>query len=250
VIASAGGVMVKEKDWLTLLLSLSVSRTTKGKISASVGVPLSTPAELKVNPVGSDPPATDHVYGSTPPVPDSVCEYGAPTVPSGKTPAVTIVSKGGLMAKENDFVALTCLLSVTSITKGKEPAVVGVPVRLPSEFKVNPGGMAPPATDHAYGGMPPLADSVAKYVSPTFPTGSVLVVIVGGEGLIASSKTLLVVTKALSLTCTWRIKVPAAVAVPVRVPEELRTSPGGAAPSMIAHPEYGGVPPEALNVSE
>jgi hypothetical protein len=38
-----------------------------------------------------------------------------------------------------------------------EPAVVGVPVTLPVELTYRPGGRTPPASVHAYGGLPPCA---------------------------------------------------------------------------------------------
>jgi hypothetical protein len=47
-----------------------------------------------------------------------------------------------------------------------------------------------------------------------------------------------------SLSCTLKLKVPAAVGVPLRAPPALRVSPGGSGPLPAASDQvYGGVPP-------
>jgi hypothetical protein len=48
------------------------------------GRPETVPLELRLTFAGKTPPLTDHVYGGTPPPADSVCEYGVPTLPSGR----------------------------------------------------------------------------------------------------------------------------------------------------------------------
>jgi hypothetical protein len=48
--------------------SASVTRTVKLEVAAVEGVPLSTPALLRVSPAGSVPEATAQVYGVAPPV--------------------------------------------------------------------------------------------------------------------------------------------------------------------------------------
>ena len=45
---------------------------------AVVGVPLSTPEEVKVRPAGKVPLVNVQVYAGVPPVALKVCEYGAP----------------------------------------------------------------------------------------------------------------------------------------------------------------------------
>ena len=45
----------------------------------------------KVSPGGSEPDASDHVYGVLPPVAARVCEYADPTVPEDRV-AVVMVS--------------------------------------------------------------------------------------------------------------------------------------------------------------
>ena len=43
-----------------------------GKLPATVGVPVITPAELKERPKGSAPEVTEYAYGLAPPFEDSV----------------------------------------------------------------------------------------------------------------------------------------------------------------------------------
>ena len=57
-------------------------------------------------------------------------------------------------------------LSVTRAVKLKVPAAEGVPVSEPLWDRVSPLGNWPLATDHEYGGVPPVADSVAEYGWP------------------------------------------------------------------------------------
>ena len=58
-----------------------------------LGVPVMVPAELSsVRPFGNLPAMRVHVYGATPPVAASVCEYAAPTVPGGRL--VVVIASG------------------------------------------------------------------------------------------------------------------------------------------------------------
>jgi len=61
---------------------LSVAVMVKGNEPAAAGVPDSSPAVLRVNPVGKAPLLTAKVYGATPPAAEmAVCGYGVPSVP-------------------------------------------------------------------------------------------------------------------------------------------------------------------------
>jgi hypothetical protein len=57
--------------------------TPNEKLPAVPGVPDTMPEELKERPGGGAKVISDHVYGGTPPVAASDCEYGTLTVPSG-----------------------------------------------------------------------------------------------------------------------------------------------------------------------
>jgi hypothetical protein len=64
-------------------LALSLSVTVTLNVPAAVGVPLNTPAELRVSPAGI-PRVAAKVYGGIPPVPlIVVAGYGAFTTPLG-----------------------------------------------------------------------------------------------------------------------------------------------------------------------
>lgn len=65
----------------------------------AIGVPESSPDELKVSPVGSVPAVTDHVIG---PVPSAVnCwEYGVPTAPEARLVGRTLLGAVAALANQ------------------------------------------------------------------------------------------------------------------------------------------------------
>jgi hypothetical protein len=67
---AAAMVNVKERDMVARAESVTVTVTVN--VPASVGVPLSTPADEAVTPLGV--PLTDHVYGDVPPLAAKVAE--------------------------------------------------------------------------------------------------------------------------------------------------------------------------------
>ena len=156
VIVKAGALIVNDKAAVADPVALSVTLTVKLDDPAAVGVPDIVPPE-RLNPAGSDPLATDHVYGGDPPVAFSGCEYATPTVPAGNE-EVVIVKAGALIVNDKAAVADPVALSVTLTVKLDDPAAVGVPDIVPPE-RLNPAGSDPLATDHVYGGDPPVAFS-------------------------------------------------------------------------------------------
>jgi len=70
---NAGALIVIDNAALAETEALSVTFTVKFEDAAVVGVPEIVPPE-RLKPAGSDPLATDHVYGGVPPVALSVCE--------------------------------------------------------------------------------------------------------------------------------------------------------------------------------
>jgi hypothetical protein len=112
VIDSAGGLIVKEKDFVVVCATLSVTRAVKFDKPATVGVPLMVPPDESVSPAGSDPD-TDQEYGGVPPVADKSWEYGAPIVPVGRGDVVTIESCTGLIVSEKLFFCVREALSLT-----------------------------------------------------------------------------------------------------------------------------------------
>jgi len=149
-------LIVSERDALADADTLSVTFTVKLAEPAAVGVPLMTPS-TSVNPAGSDPLATDHVYGGVPPVALTACEYVFPAVPGGNKD-VLILSAGAAIVIASEALADADAASVALTLKLEVPAAVGVPEMVPPA-SVSPAGSDPLDTDHAYGELPPVAPS-------------------------------------------------------------------------------------------
>src|ERR1700757_2922010 len=82
----------------------SVTCTVNANVPTAVGVPLRTPAALRVSPVGSgpEPAASDQTYGVNPPPAASVWLYAAPYLPPAR---LTVVMTSGAETRMlNDFV--------------------------------------------------------------------------------------------------------------------------------------------------
>jgi hypothetical protein len=154
---------------------------------------------------------------------------------------------GALIVIDNAAVAETEALSVTLRVKLDDAAVVGVPeIVLPEILK--PAGSCPVATDHVYGGVPPVALSGCDYAMPTVPGGREDVVRFKAGALIVIDNAAVAETEALSVTLTVKLEGPAIVGVPeIVLPDRLK--PAGRDPLAIDH-VYGGVPPVALSVCE
>ena len=77
---------------------LSVAVIVKLDVPVAVGVPLMTPALLKLRPAGKMPVVTAYVYGLAPPLVLRDTEYALPTVPAVNAPATgTATNVGGLI---------------------------------------------------------------------------------------------------------------------------------------------------------
>jgi hypothetical protein len=114
------------------------------------------------------------------------------------------------------------------------PAAVGVPEMTPAELIARPGGSAPLASDHVYGGLPPVAPSVVEYGTPTVAAGSDVVVMTSGGATVIDSD-LVVECVAASVTFTVKVDVPALVGVPEMTPALLIASPAGSEPIDTDH---------------
>ena len=214
VMVKAGALIVSDRLAVADADALSVTFTAKLAVPAAVGVPdIVLPVRLR--PAGSDPLATDHVYGAVPPVALSSCEYAVPTVPAGND-AVIIFKGGALIVNETLAVADPDTLSVTCTVKLDEPEVLGVPdIVLPARLR--PAGSDPLATDHVYGEDPPVASSCCEYDVPIVPAGNDVVVTAGGEAT-ASDSPLVAVPPPLSANCAVKLAVPALDGVPLITP--------------------------------
>lgn len=231
VMFNAGAFIRIDRAVLAEREALSVTLTVKPDIPAAVGVPEIVLPE-RLSPAGSDPLATDQVYGGVPPVAFSVCEYPTPTVPAGND-EVLMLNAGALIVNDSPTLADPEAPSVTLTVKLDDPAAVGVPAIVPPE-RLSPAGSDPVATDQVYGGDPPVALSACEYPTPTMPTGNEDVVIVNAGELITNDNGAVADTDALSVTLTVKLDDPAAVGVPDIVPAE-RFNPAGSDPLATVH---------------
>src|SRR5579859_2069829 len=129
-----------------------------GVALAVVGVPFTTPAVLSVKPAGSCPLVTVQLYGDVPPVVCSPKLYALPTNASGSAPLAVLTTSNDLLpiATLRVIVCAGELPSPACTVKVKLPVAVGVPVSVPSEFRVKPAGSWPLASVHAMGEIPPF----------------------------------------------------------------------------------------------
>src|SRR5216683_3122037 len=81
----------RRKVFSAISCVLSVTRTEKEKVPASLGVPSSTPLAPKCSPGGRVPPTKDHIYGGFPSAASNWYEAKEPTV-AGDNEAVVMVN--------------------------------------------------------------------------------------------------------------------------------------------------------------
>jgi hypothetical protein len=109
--------------------------------------------------------------------------------------------------------------------------VESVPETLPAALRVIPGGKAlGSGVDQVYGGVPPVAASVAEYALPIWQPGSFVVVTASGAaaGATFNDRVAEAFCPAESVTVTTTDEVPEAVGIPEIAPvEALRVSPAG-----------------------
>ena len=224
---------------VAVLLLLSCTSTVKLDNPVVVGVPEITPVlGAMLSPAGNDPLDMLHVYGGTPPVAVTVCEYAVPTTPSGKLVVVIVNGVPETIVSVSGCDAVLSSLSVTSIVNDVAPAVVGVPDITPVlPASDNPPGNAFPILLHVYGGVPPDAASVVEYAVPTVPFGRLVVVIVKvDDESTVMLKLAVPILLSLSVAVTVNDAVPTVVAVPLITPVlESMVSPVGSAPAEIVH---------------
>jgi len=163
VVIANGALMVMARGAVAVVPAESVTSAVKLVVPLAVGVPLIKPLlELSARPAGREPAVSDHVYGGTPPVAVSARLYGADTVPAGSG-EVVVITRLAMIVTENDAVACSVSVSVTSTTKFAVPAAAGVPEISPvAELRDRPAGRAPPDNAHVYGPMPPAAAKVRE----------------------------------------------------------------------------------------
>jgi hypothetical protein len=104
---AAAIVMVYELDAVAPFASVTVAFMVG--VPAAVGVPLSTPAVLRLRPAGT--PVALQVCGGAPPENARLAEYDTPTVPLGR--AGVVIERAGEIVTLYDFDAVNWFASVT-----------------------------------------------------------------------------------------------------------------------------------------
>lgn len=242
VVGVVGSETVSEKFCVVVLPVLSVTVTDTCEVPGAPGVPANDPVGDNVTPVGK--PVAAKVYGGTPPVAATVPETADPTVALGSD-VVVIVSGGGAIVRPTLLLAVAPVESVTVTDTLTLPAVVGVPLMLPSGVALSPSGN--PLTANVYGGTPPEAATLALYPTPTVPFDSDVVETVSCAGVMVIEKLWVAVPPAESVAVTDGLKVPACVGVPPIPPLGERLTPGGNPDPLHV---TGGVPPTAVSCAE
>ena len=130
----------------------------------------------------------------------------------------------------NALVSLPALL-VAFTVKLNVPVVVGVPDIVPLVERVNPVGRLPFAIAQ-FMGVVPVAVRVLLYAVPVMPSGSVVVVMVGGiiTAFIVMDKAF-VSFPALFVALAVKLNVPAVVGVPDIIPVAESDKPVGKLPT-------------------
>ena len=232
VVIVKAGLIVRDSAFVVLPLALSVTFTVKLLVPAVPGVPEIVPPADRLNPEGSVPRDTVHVYGANPPDAASAWEYAVPTAPAGSD--AVVIAKAGLTTKDNGLVATPPPLSVNRTVKAAVPAAAGVPLMIPVDAaRVKPVGKAPTDIVHVTGETAPDTARVAVYDEPAMALGNVSVVITGLE-LTMIVKGCVSVSPAPSSTLTVNWNVPRLDGVPLMVPA-LSESPPGSAPAETDH---------------
>ena len=126
-------------------LYVSAAVTVKENVSATVGVPLSTPDAESVRPSGNVPDVTENVYGDVPPLAVTILLYGVQTIPSASVLGATITG-GHDIVIAYDMLPVQPFASVAVMVKELDPSAVGVPAKVPPEESVKPVGKLPLAT--------------------------------------------------------------------------------------------------------
>ena len=85
---------------------------------------------------------------------------------------MVICKAGAAMVRLKGWDATALLLSVTLTVNANAPDDPAVPAIVPVEgLSDSPPGSEPEATDHEYGGVPPVAVNVCEYAAPVEPGG-------------------------------------------------------------------------------
>ena len=114
-----------------------------------------------------------------------------------------------------------------------DPAMAGVPLKIPSAPTERPGGTDPVASNE-YGGVPSFAWKACEYAVPTCAAGSGhAVTMVGAAGRTVTLHDCENAAPVASRTVRVNVPVPGAAGVPVTRPEGASVSPAGRDPPSV-----------------
>jgi len=102
-----------------------------------------------------------NVYGTAPPLADSVAEYEAPVVPFGSVAGASEIAAQSIVI-EYASVPVHPFASVACAVKFDVPGVVAEPLIAPLVASAKPAGSAPAIFVNEYGAVPPLAEMLAS----------------------------------------------------------------------------------------
>ena len=120
---------------------------------------------LEMEPVLASPPTTPFTFQTTPVflVPSTFavncCVCPAERFAAAGDTLTETAGRATVMPRA--FVASAPTESCACTVKPYEPAVDGVPAKVPALARVTSGGRSPETTDQEYGAPPPVAESVA-----------------------------------------------------------------------------------------
>ena len=148
--------------------------------------------------------------------------------------------KGAIVIENNLLtVFVGFVLSVNWIVNWNVPAAVAVPLIVPvagEEVSVKPFGKEPLASDHVYGGSPPLPARLWLYRPLTVPLAKGELVVMVSAGSMVRANGMEAVTWLLSVTWMVKFEVAAVVGWPVIAPVVEFSKRGlGKDPTVTAH---------------
>src|SRR5580704_353271 len=145
-----------------------------------------------------------------------------------------MVSGAAVTTSVKPLDAVLFTLSVSVTVNEYDPTVVAVPLRVPVELRLAPGGVVPLRLN-TNGGTPPVAVNVTPNEEPTDTLLNAPVVMTRGAGTMVIAMVADALLFAESDAVTPKEKGPGAVGVPCTCPLFDTCKPGGK-------------PPEAINV--
>ena len=113
--------------WVAVSADESVASMLTSNVPGTAGVPVIVPSGDRARPGGRGPDARDHVYGPVPPTAARGAEYGAPSVPEGRSVVVMHTDCGGTPST-----SVFHPVKVLQVTAADDPASTCTPIPVSS----------------------------------------------------------------------------------------------------------------------